>query len=90
MDKTNEFAKSSLKRLEDEQAKILQKEKEAAIAKAEKAKQKEIVPAVENPVKPEWVNLGILDSSNATEMATPVYPSIAKDFKQAGRVMVEV
>lgn len=75
-DATNEAAKTSLKRLQDEQA--------LAAAKA-------IPQPVEEPVKvPESINLGNLSSANAIKLVTPIYSPIAQRSNVEGRVTVDV
>ncbi|MBC7900722.1 MAG: TonB family protein [Saprospiraceae bacterium] len=76
LDPTNELAKSSLKRLQDEEAK--------ALAKAQ-------TTTVPQPAKiPEFLNLGSLSADNATRMVTPVYSPIAQRSNIEGKVTVEV
>ncbi len=95
LDEKNEAAKTNLKRLEDEIAKIeaLRVEAEekakadaAAVAAAKKAAEEKAVP---EPA-PEFIHVGTLTSSNAERMSMPQYPAIAARSRIEGRVTVEV
>ncbi len=78
LDAANDLAKSSLKRLQDEEALALAKSQPPPV----------VTPA---PVKaPEFLNLGNLTAENATRMVTPVYSPIAQRSNIEGRVTVEV
>jgi TonB family C-terminal domain len=100
LDPANELAKSSLKRLKDDQA-----AKAAATAAAIKPPAPEIKqPVVENKQpaadttaktaasKPESesIDLGQLTSAMATRMVTPIYSAIAVKAGASGRVTVQV
>lgn len=101
IDDKNESAINNLKRIEDERARILQKQKEqdAALAQAEteKEKPKEESKAKDvQPVKTETsdssqvIDLGRLNSTMAIDMATPIYSQIAKSLNLQGQVTVQV
>lgn len=84
LDANNETAKTSLKRLQqEEQARLAPKTQPASPAPA---------PVnVPEPVKaPEFLNMGSLGSSNAVKMVGPVYPAFAQRAQIEGRVTVEV
>ena len=102
LDPANELAKTSLKRLKDDQA-------AKAAAAAATAKQPETKPAVtetkqsgqpapDNTAKsaaapeaePTSIDLGQLTSSMATRMVTPIYSSIALKAGASGRVTVQI
>lgn len=93
LDPANIAAKASVKRIDDERA-----EKAAAIAAAQKPKvpeqQPELVPAetkpVEPAVKPEFVEYGTLNSSDAIYMAKPTYSDLARKMRAFGKVTVSV
>ena len=76
LDAANDVAKTNLKRLQDELAKI------AAV---------KVVPPPVAPVKPpESINLGNLSAANAVKLVTPVYSPIAQRSNVEGRVTVDV
>lgn len=95
LDEKNEAAKTNLKRLEDEIAKIeaLRVEAEekakadaAAVAAAKKAAEEKAVP----PPAPEYLHVGTLTAANADRMSMPQYPQIAARSRIEGRVTVDV
>ena len=101
LDDKNEAAINNLKRIEDEKARVLQRQKDeaAALAQAEANKEKpKEEPKVEEktPVKTETFDssqvfdLGRINNSMAIEMATPVYSQVAKSLNLQGQVTVQV
>ncbi len=101
IDDKNEAAINNLKRIEDDRARILQKQKDAALAaqtEAVKDKPKEETKPKEEPTPAptetsdglQVVNLGRISPTMATEMATPVYSQIAKNLNLQGQVTVQV
>ena len=77
LDPANETAKSSLKRLQDEQAEALAKLQPVPVP----------TPAVKPP---EFLNLGNLTVDSATKMVTPIYSPIAQRSNIEGRVTVDI
>lgn len=101
IDDKNESAINNLKRIEDERARVLQKQKDEALAAqtdAAKDKPKEETKPKEEPTSAptetsdglQIVNLGRLSSTMATEMSTPVYSQLAKNLNLQGQVTVQV
>ncbi len=78
LDPKNENAALSAKRLEDE------------IAKAAEAAKPKPVPPAPKPVRPEYVEVGTLTTSNAERLVTPSYPQLAFRANIEGRVTVDV
>jgi TonB family protein len=84
LDAANESAKINLKRLQDDQAKIDAKIKEAeAAAKAAS-------PAATSSVRPDSIELGALSSSQAVRLIKPVYSAVAMRTGIEGKVIVKV
>lgn len=102
LDDKNEIALNNLKRIEDEKARILQKQKDEeaakALAEAEKLKPVEDpAPKVETKAEPEvvktppeFLDIGQITPSMAVQMAPPVYSQIAKNLSLSGQVIVEI
>lgn len=77
LDPTNESARVSLKRIQDELAKLA--------AKAQ--------PPAPEPVAvkaPEFLNMGVLSAANAVKMVVPIYNPLAQKANIEGRVEVDV
>ncbi|MCA1588923.1 MAG: TonB family protein [Acidobacteria bacterium] len=80
LEPTNESAKISLKRLQDEEAKL--------VAKVEPVPPPKAPEPVE--IAPEFVDLGTVTGANAVRMVRPVYPQLAQRSNIEGRVVVAI
>lgn len=83
-DASNEAAKSSLKRLQDELAKTLPKPKTQ-----ETPVVSESPKVIKSPVPPKTLELGLLNSF-ALKLAMPMYPEIARKLNAEGKVTVQI
>jgi TonB family protein len=86
LDANNEPAKTNLKRIQDEQARLLaEQKKQEAPPVAETPK-----PAAEKPKLPEFVDLGQISAASVVRMVKPIYPAIAQKSNVTGQVVVQV
>lgn len=96
IDDKNEAAINNLKRIEDEKAREIQRQKDeiAALAQAEnnkeKSKQEQTTFKTESTDNSATVDLGRINNSMVIEMATPVYSQIAKSLNLQGQVTVNI
>lgn len=79
LDASNETAKTNLKRIQDEQARIAAEQKKHEAARVS-----------ETPKLPEIVDLGQITVAAAVRMTKPVYPMIAQKSNVQGQVTVQV
>jgi TonB family protein len=86
LDANNEPAKTNLKRIQDEQARVLaEQKKQETPPVAETPK-----PVAEKPKLPEFVDLGQITAASVVRMVKPVYPMIAQKSNIVGQVVVQV
>ncbi len=96
LDDKNEAAINNLKRIEDERAREIQRQKDeiAALAQTqnnkEKSKEEQTIVKTESTDNSQIVDLGRINNSMIIEMATPVYSQIAKSLNLQGQVTVQI
>jgi TonB family protein len=96
IDDKNEAAVNNLKRIEEERAREIQRQKDeiAALAQTEnnkeKAKEEQTIVKTESTDNSQIVELGRINNSVIIEMATPVYSQIAKSLNLQGQVTVQI
>lgn len=86
LDAGNEPAKSSLKRIQDEQARIVAEQQQ----QQQQQKKPEPPAPAETPKLPQIVDLGHLTASLAVRMVKPVYSPIAQKSNIQGQVIVQI
>jgi TonB family protein len=85
LDAGNETAKINLKRLQDDQAKALAKAREL-----EAASKPAPPPPVVSTVRPESIDLGQLNASQAVRLVKPIYSAVAMRSGIYGKVVVNL
>lgn len=103
LDVDNSAAISALKKIEDDKAKLIEKQKEQQSAIAEVAEKERVaketqdkerlaaeVAEADRKKNPEIIELGRISSSMAINMATPIYPDAAKRLNLKGQITVQV
>ena len=84
LDATNETAKINLKRLQDDQAKAIAKAREMEAAS------KPVEPPAASSVRPESIDLGQLNASQAVRLVKPIYSAVAMRSGIYGKVVVNL